>query len=561
MKRFTSIALITLALGFSACQNTNTPNPETGAQNPVIDADLIEVQANGKTLPNFTTTTNCPFQLPPNIKPEQTKCGYVEVKETRRKTTDRTIKLAVLVVKNLAGKASTTANMVLMGGPGASSQGNIFSLGEPGYLNTYAGQFDLIYFDQRGSGQSQPRLECPSEQTAAARLQTLTARDLSSDEEYQQEVDKSVANDIKCRDALVAKGYNLSAYNTFENAADVNDIRKALGYTLLNIDGKSYGSYLAQIVLRDYPSVIRSVNLEAIINPRRDWLAESPRAFDRSRLEIFEACAAVQACDKAFPNLGPVFESLYKELNASKPTINVPISATETVPIQINGDDLIFVLTQYIYQSGFIPFVPLFVYQTKSGDYSFLADLFSGFIGGDAGNSRGMYLSIVCSDVTQLTSEQFIRFNISQVTPPYQQPLGFAALSVNKACKMWGVPADLSARTTKFSDKPALLQVGYFDPITPPEYSRSVNAELFNSTVAFYPAGSHGATTTSLSPGDEGACAQSILTGFFKNPSVKPNTTCAGRPVGFLVPVEGARAQGLDIPLPKFTPAPLVPWY
>jgi pimeloyl-ACP methyl ester carboxylesterase len=561
MKRFAPLAFVTLALGFSACQSTNTPTPETAAQGSGLDVDGIEVQASGKTLPNFTAAAKCPFVLPQNIKPEQTKCGFIEVRESRRNPTDRTIKLAVLVVKNTSGKANTTANMILNGGPGGSSQGTIFALGEPGYLNTYAGQFDLIFFDQRGSNQSQPRLECPSPQTAAARLQTLTTRDLSSAQEYEQSIEQSVTNDLKCRDALVAKGYNLNAYNTFENAADVNDIRKALGYKLLNLNGSSYGSYLAQIVLRDYPSVVRSVNLEAIIDPRRDWLAESPLSFDRSRIEIFRACAAVEACNKAFPNLGPVLESLYKELNASKPTINVPISATETVPIQVDGDDFIFVLTQYVYQSGFIPFVPLFIYQTKSGDYRFLADLFSRFVGSDAGNSRGMYLSIVCSDVTPLTPEQFVRFNISQVTPPYQQVLGFAGLSVNKVCKKWGVPTDLSARMTKLSDKPSLLQVGYFDPITPPEYARAVSSELFNNTVAFYPAGSHGATVTSLSPGDEGACAQSILTSFFKNPSVKPNTTCAGRPVGFLVPTPGARAQSMDIPLPKFNPNPPIPWF
>jgi pimeloyl-ACP methyl ester carboxylesterase len=558
MKRFVPLTLLTLALGFSACQNTNTPSPEATAPNPVVpDAELMEVQANGKALPNFTATANCPFQLPPNIKPEQTKCGYVEVRENRREPTDRTIKLAVLVVKNLLGKANTTANIVLNGGPGGSAQGDIFALGDPSYLNTYAGEFDLIYFDQRGSGQSQPRLECPSEQSAAARLQSLAARTLSDAEDYEKEVAQNVAAGLRCRDALVAKGYNLNAYNTFESAGDINDIRKVLGYKQLNIDGKSYGSYLAQIALRDYPSVIRSVNLEAIINPRQDWLSESPLSFDRSRIEVFRACATTPACNKAFPNLNQAFESIYRQLEVTKPTIDVPVSETETVPVQVDGDFYLFVLTQYLYDPSFIPYVPLYVYVAKSGDYGFFASLLSGFIGSDAGNSAGMYNSVVCSDVVQFTPEQVVRSNMSRTTPLYQQQLGLSALVANKICQKWGVRPDVAARNPVFSDKPALLQTGYFDPITPPNYTTSVSFQLRNNTVAFYPAGSHGATRLSYAPGDEGSCAQGILTSFFKTPSVKPNTACAGRPAWFIVPAQGARAQSKDFPLPQFTPNPL----
>ena len=43
---------------------------------------------------------------------------------------------------------------------------------------------------------------------------------------------------------LAEKGIHLSNYNTAENAADVDDIRKLLGYKKIILWGHSYGSHL-----------------------------------------------------------------------------------------------------------------------------------------------------------------------------------------------------------------------------------------------------------------------------------------------------------------------------
>jgi pimeloyl-ACP methyl ester carboxylesterase len=48
---------------------------------------------------------------------------------------------------------------------------------------------------------------------------------------------------------------DLTAYNTAASAADVNDLRLALGYEQINLWGGSYGARLALEVMRDYPAV------------------------------------------------------------------------------------------------------------------------------------------------------------------------------------------------------------------------------------------------------------------------------------------------------------------
>ena len=56
-----------------------------------------------------------------------------------------------------------------------------------------------------------------------------------------------------CHRELAATGAELSAYNSTESAADFADLRKVLGYCRWNVYGTSYGSYLAQTLMRDHP--------------------------------------------------------------------------------------------------------------------------------------------------------------------------------------------------------------------------------------------------------------------------------------------------------------------
>jgi pimeloyl-ACP methyl ester carboxylesterase len=567
MKRLLPICVITLALGFMGCQSNNpttTPDPQvtTPTTPPQQDENLMERSSDGQQLPRFEAAETCPFQLPSNLSAANTQCGYVVVRESRYPRSAKTIKVAVLVVKNLAGIENPVANIYLTGGPGGTVQGTILGL-QGQNLKTFAGQNDLIIFDQRGVGNSQPRLECPSTQSAQARLQaalSFSAKPKSSDPVLDEIVNQGVAENLQCRDALLAKGYKLSAFNTRESAGDVNDIRKALSYKKLNLWGASYGTYLAQIVMRDYRRVVRAVNLEAIIDPRQDWSARAPLAFDRSRIEIFKACAADAACNSAYPNLAQTFDELIVELNTTQPEIQIPTSATEFVTARVNGDLFFRVLNQLLYSPSFLPFTPIYISATKAGNYRPFANILSQlFLGGDGTNSNGMYLSVVCSDTAQFSNEFQINRILDRVTPAYRRLLGINPLAIEKTCRSWGVPADIFARFPVISDIPTLLQVGFFDPITPPSYAEAVDSVLFNKNVVFYPAGAHGASAyPSAEPGDQGECAQGILAAFFENPEADINTTCAEKPISFFV--NATRARTADpFPMPKIDPASAFP--
>ena len=580
MKPTVTALLVALALALAACQSGPAPttattpeadfsqaiNPLPDGQPAERDENLIETQSNGQRLPSFEAAATCPFQLPPNLEPQSVKCGYVTVRESRLERNDRTLKIAVLVVKSRAGNSDPVANVYLTGGPGGDVQGTILAL-EGGYLQTFAGKNDLIVFDQRGVGKSQPRLECPAPQDAAARVKASIARmrgapsKSPTDPALEAQIQQSVARALQCRDALLAKGYNLQAFNTFENAADVNDIRKALGYKQLNLWGGSYGSYLAQIVMRDYRRVIRSVDLEAVIDPRQNWVALAPLAFDRSRKELFKACASDAACNAAYPNISQTFDALIAELNATQPAIDIPVSPTQTVRERVDGDLFFNVFNQLLYDPSFLPVVPAYVALTKAGNYAPFGNILGLLSQGDGTNSSGMYQSVVCSDFVPFTSAARINRILDNVTPAYRRQLGGISLTQERICREWGVRADLFATFPVISDIPTLLQVGFFDPITPPSYAENVNKRLSNSQFVSYPAGAHGVTRSSGEAGDQADCAQGILSAFYADPRASASAGCASQPIAFLVPDAAAmRAQSaIPFPLPKVIPAPLLP--
>jgi pimeloyl-ACP methyl ester carboxylesterase len=130
-----------------------------------------------------------------------------------------------------------------------------------------------------------------------------------------------------CHRELAATGADLSAYNSTENAADFADLRKVLGITTWNVYGTSYGSYLAQTLMRGHPEGIRSVVLDSVLPttytiPGNWWITRA--GFDN----LFQACAAETACNAAQPHLEKTFTGLVNKLEAEPLTTTVADPAT-----------------------------------------------------------------------------------------------------------------------------------------------------------------------------------------------------------------------------------------
>jgi pimeloyl-ACP methyl ester carboxylesterase len=96
-----------------------------------------------------------------------------------------------------------------------------------------------------------------------------------------------------CRKRLAPTGFDFVAYNSHENAADIADLRVKLGIDQWNVYDVSYGTDLAQQLLRDHAEGIRSVVLDSVVPPSVNIVDRCWEAPASGLAAIFQACAGL----------------------------------------------------------------------------------------------------------------------------------------------------------------------------------------------------------------------------------------------------------------------------
>jgi len=489
-------------------QATATP-PETTAQPPTAEPPTaVPTQSTALVNPAYEQA-ECKFTKPEGI---DVTCGYLSVPEDRDKADGKTIRLHVAVFKTKSNNPAPDPIVYLEGGPGGHALDSAeFSF--QGRFDPFLENRDFIMFDQRGIGLSEPALDC-SELTDAA-YQKL---DQNVTSEESTKIDTAAS--LKCHDRLVKAGVNMAAYTSAANAADLNDLRIALGYDQWNLYGISYGTRLALTEMRDFPQGIRSVILDSTYPLQASLDVDVPASAARVLKVFFDGCAADAACNQSFPNLKARFYELVDRLNKK------PVSATATDPftnkeykILLNGDKLISTLWQSFYATEVIPLLPKAIDAAyKDVDYSLLARLH--LVLGAAQIkfiSYGMYFAVQCGEEARFeTREQLV--DADQAYP--EQRNAFDAASTYDVCQQWGAkPAAAIENEPVTSDLPTLVLSGEYDPITPPNYNQAVAKTLSKSFLFEFPGIGHGVSISD-------PCPLGIAKAFLNQPTITPDATC-----------------------------------
>ncbi|MGH2588363.1 MAG: alpha/beta hydrolase, partial [Dehalococcoidia bacterium] len=446
------------------------------------------------------------------------RCAYLAVPEDRGRPDGRTIRLAVAVFEAANKQPGEPPLIWLDGGPGGASVELMASvvIGPTGRLllpgRDLTADRDLVLIDQRGTGHSPPSLACP--ELAAFESPVL-----------EPAAGRSAAYDaaLVCRDRLVADGVNLAAYTSAENAADVNDLRRALGYDQVYLYGVSYGTRLALTVLRDFPSTVRSAVLDSPLPVQADLYVDVAGSAQRALDLVFDGCAADLACGAAYPDLKGTFYDLVARLNQDPiavPSKNPTTGEAETM--QLTGDGLVRGMFNLLYVTPMIPLVPALISRIRDGGMEpFLAaarQLQQGaFI------SRAMQFSVQCAEEMPFTTpeavaaaEQAVRLELARafLLDEFRET---AAL-----CAAWPAARVGPAENAPVqSAVPTLILSGRNDPITPPAYAEMAARTLPNSTVAVFPGVAHAVLLSTKT------CPYDIAWAFLRDPTARPNTSCA----------------------------------
>jgi len=518
-----AFTLLLTGCGQSAAPTEATPRP-TETVSPAVIATPTEVDT--AKLPTFEETL-CPFELPAGaVEGENVQCGFVIVPEDHSNPDGPTIRIAVAILRDQGAEHRPDPVMLLSGGPGEKTVHNAPAMAQ--VLAPIHPNRDLIVFDQRGTGLSEPALECPE--------YTQAFFDLLDEGDPNVAVQTTFDALMTCRDRLVSEGHNLSAYNTVQNAADVNAIRVALGYDQVNLYGGSYGSLLAQATMRDHPTGIRSAVLTSVLPLEKSLFVEGPATIAKTVMHLLDTCATDEVCNNTYPDLRQVLFEVIDRLNAD------PIEITVTSPLDgqsydalLTGDAMLGNLVSALYQTPLIPALPQAIYDVYNGDYELVTQLSSIRLAFLDAISRGMTYSVLCTeDLVGRTPEDLpnVRAALPRQLVDASDPEAIVEYGNFGICENWPVQeAGAWVKEPLIRDIPTLILGGEFDPVTPPEYGQLVAEHLSHSYFVEFPGVGH------FIIADE--CARSIAGIFFDDPTRAPDASCVTEMPGVVFDVPG----------------------
>ncbi len=449
----------------------------------------------------------CPFdpgRLPPTARVD---CGYLIVPEDRAQPI-RTVRLAVAILRSPNPNPAPDPILYLSGGPGDSALATIdYWLNEVPDLRANR---DVILLDQRGTGHSLPSLNCWE-------FKALTAALRAQAPSPQEEVSLEVQTAQQCRDRLVADGINLAAYNTAATAADVKDLRVALGLLTWNLYGHSYGTRVALTVMRDYPAGLRSVVLNAAQPLQTNWFDEAAANADRAFNQLFTGCALDRACATAYPELQRRLYDVVDRLDAGPLILTTPDPISGAPVIQwVTGQSLLAGGFDALYDTELIPYLPLAIAQISAGNAA-VVEGFATALNGDADGSReGVWYSVMCHDEAPFNDPAVVAASAQR----YPRLAAFVLSDDTlDTCAIWGAgeAGPLETQPVR-SEIPTLVLAGQYDPIHPPAWSQLAASTLRNSVYYELPGTGHDAGFT--------PCGATLIAQFVNNPGVAPTGDC-----------------------------------
>jgi pimeloyl-ACP methyl ester carboxylesterase len=302
--------------------------------------------------------------------------------------------LRIHIVRHLADDLTARVGSLLFnpGGPGFGGS-DFIGAADQVFNPELLDAFDIIGFDPRGTGLSEPAIDCIDDYDRFYSGTDITPDD---DAERQQIVD--LAEEFAA--ACAANNADIIQFVGTNNAArDMDSIRRALGEEEISYLGFSYGGQLGAAWATLFPETVRAAVLDGANDPNADELENGLRqvtSFEDVLSTYLAQCSAEPSC--AFHNDGDAegaFDELMLELDSR------PIPSIEGRPDITRGVALTAV-AQAMYDEASWPTLSIALSSAERGDGAALLRLYDDYFqynqDGTWGNELEAFQTIYCMD-------------------------------------------------------------------------------------------------------------------------------------------------------------------
>lgn len=327
------------------------------------------------------------------------------------------------------------------GGPGASGMVAAAGMIDQVAKNDLGKRFDLVGFDPRGIGASEPQIRCYTDQERDAQRADDSETDGSPAGVVKQETQqKDFA--AKCAERTKYGDDMLAHVGTRDVVKDMDVLRSVLGDEKLTYLGYSYGTRLGSTYAETFPKNVRALVLDGAVDPDQtpgQALVAQGQGFGTAFGEFAKWCAARQDCalgsDPAAAT--KVFQDLTRRL------IDFPVPVGDGR--KLSYEDATTGAIQSLYQQNLWEYLNTGLNELKQqrgATLEKLADIYNERgPEGRYGTTQDAFTAIRCVDDPRVTDPK----QILESQEKYVQVASFLddgrqASSARDSCAFWPVP-------------------------------------------------------------------------------------------------------------------------
>ncbi len=421
--------------------------------------------------------------------------------------------LHIAVVRQPSSGSHEGSLIINPGGPGAS--GISFEEEAASAFSQLTDHYDLVSFDPRGVGQSNP-IRCLSSAQLDAYVNTdpvpANAGQLAA-----------VVNEAKlfANDCYKRNGSYLEHVGTIDQARDMDVLRAALGDAKLTYYGASYGTYLGAKYAQLFPTHIRAMVLDGALNPEEPVTQENliqAKGFQTDLEDFLAACVRSGSCP-----LGSTDAGALADVDALQARLT-------TTPENVNGRELgagefFEGLAAGLYSPSDWPELWKTLGNAQAGDGTDLL-LFADSL--TERQSDGSYTNLIESNMAinciDRPSPRSVSTYVADAKAFAKQAPDFgAAIEYGSLpCAFWHVPPVEQLHPVTAPGAPPILVIGTTrDPATPYVWAQALAKQLSSGVLLTYVGDGHTAYLR------HDACVDAVVQSYVDDlVTPKPGKTC-----------------------------------
>ena len=374
--------------------------------------------------------------------------------------------------------------LVNPGGPGFG--GTDFAIfADQAFQDPILEHFDIVAWDPRGTGLSQPAIDCIDDYDTYFATLDITPDD---DTEKQAMVD----NSEELTEACVTKNADIFEHvGTNDSARDMDSLRRALGEETISYFGFSYGSELGATWATLFPGTVRAAVLDGAVDPESDTLEQEiqqQEGFEGTLDAFLTQCSSDPEC--AFHSDGDA-AAAYDALMASLDEDPIP---SERGRPDVNRAVGRQASIQAMYSTTYWdPFAQALA-DAEAGDGAGLLAMYDAYYqrrpDGTWGNELEAFLTISCmdhSDRPTVAEYDAVMPEISAVAPRLTPP----GMNSDYMCAFFPPSTDPRAAITAAGAGPIVVIGTTGDPATPLASTRNMAAALEDGRLIVVTAETH----------------------------------------------------------------------